>query len=97
GRLIEKGTIEDFISVKQQYQLQLQDSQQQIDLICKKLNIPLTSHNGMYTISVEDDAQLNHLIDQLRSKQTTIQAVIPRKITLEDFFIKVLETGKEER
>ncbi len=51
----------------------------------------------MYTISVEDDAQLNHLIDQLRSKQTTIQAVIPRKITLEDFFIKVLETGKEER
>ena len=91
GRLIEKGTIEDFISVKQQYQLQLEDSQQ-IDAICKKLHIPLISQNGMYTVSVEDDAQLNHLIDQLRSQKTTIQAVIPRKITLEDFFIKVLET-----
>jgi ABC-2 type transport system ATP-binding protein len=91
GRLIEKGTIEDFISVKQQYQLQLEDSQQ-IDAICKKLNIPLISQNGMYNVSVEDDAQLNQLIDQLRSQKTTIQAVIPRKITLEDFFIKVLET-----
>ena len=94
GRLIEKGTIEDFISVKQQYQLKLEDGQQQLGSICQKLKIPLTSQNGMYTISVEDDAQLNHLIDHLRRQKTTIQAVIPRKITLEDFFIKVLETER---
>lgn len=97
GRMIEKGTIEDFISVKQQYQLQLEDGQQKINSICQKLNIPLTSQNGMFTISIEDDAQLNHLIDQLREQKTTIQAVIPRKITLEDFFINVLETGEGEK
>jgi ABC-2 type transport system ATP-binding protein len=94
GRMIEKGTIEDFISVKQQYQLQLEDGLQQINSICQNLNIPLTSQNGMFTVSIEDDAQLNHLIDQLRSQKTNIQAIIPRKITLEDFFINVLETGE---
>lgn len=94
GRMIEKGTIEDFISMKQQYQLKLEDGQKQINSICQKLNIPLTSQNGVFTVSVQDDAQLNHLIDQLRAQKTTIQAVIPRKITLEDFFIKVLETGE---
>lgn len=95
GRMIEKGSIEDFISVKQQYQLQLQQGGERIDAICDKLNIPLTSQNGVYTVSVKDDMQLNYLIDQLRHHQTTIQAIVPRKITLEDFFIKVLGTEQE--
>ncbi|MFQ5583071.1 MAG: ATP-binding cassette domain-containing protein [Calditrichia bacterium] len=96
GRLLKKGTVADFISVEQQFQLQLEDGKELLNNICKHLGIPLVNQNGYYVVSVNDDAQLNHLIDQLRESKATIQAIIPRKISLEDFFIEVIETGEGE-
>lgn len=96
GRLLKKGTVADFISVEQQFQLQVDDGGETLSSICKRLGIPLVNQNGYYVVSVNDDAQLNHLIDLLRKNQATIQAIIPRKISLEDFFIEVIETGEGE-
>ncbi len=95
GKLLQKGTVEDFISVQQQFQLKLGDGGEQAQLICQQMNIPLTPQNGHFLVSVEDDAQLNHLIDKLRAEKTTIQGIIPRKISLEDFFIDVIEENEE--
>jgi ABC-2 type transport system ATP-binding protein len=91
GRLLRKGTVEDFISVKQQFTLQLGEDYESLQALCRELDIPLFSQNGAFTVSVSDDAQLNHLIDKLREKQLTIRGIIPRKISLEDFFIEVVE------
>jgi ABC-2 type transport system ATP-binding protein len=91
GRLLRKGTVEDFISVKQQFTLQLGEDYEPLQVLCRELDIPLFSQNGAFTVSVSDDAQLNHLIDKLREKQLTIRGIIPRKISLEDFFIEVVE------
>jgi ABC-2 type transport system ATP-binding protein len=91
GRLLRKGTVEDFISVKQQFTLQLGEDYEPLQALCRELDIPLFSQNGAFTVSVSDDAQLNHLIDKLREKQLTIRGIIPRKISLEDFFIEVVE------
>jgi ABC-2 type transport system ATP-binding protein len=95
GRLLQKGRVEDFITVNQQFQLKLENGRASIDEICKKLEIPVTNQNGFYVISVRDDQQLNFFIDQLRENKTIIKAVIPRKITLEDFFIEVTETRED--
>jgi ABC-2 type transport system ATP-binding protein len=91
GRLLRKGTVEDFISVKQQFTLQLAEGDAPLQRLCRELAIPLFSQNGAFNVSVHDDAQLNHLIDKLREKQLTIRGIIPRKISLEDFFIEVIE------
>lgn len=91
GRLLQKGTVEDFISVKQQYTLQLGDGYETLQRLCKELNIPLLSQNGSFILSGMDDAQLNHLIDKLREEKAVIRGIIPRKITLEDFFIDIIE------
>jgi ABC-2 type transport system ATP-binding protein len=95
GKLLQKGSVEDFISLKQQFQLKLGEGGENIQVICQQMNIPLAAQNGHFNISVENDAQLNHLIDKLREGNTTIQGIIPRKITLEDFFIEVIEENKE--
>jgi len=91
GRLLQKGTVEDFISVKQQYTLQLGEGYETLQRLCKELNIPLLSQNGSFILSGVDDAQLNHLIDKLREEKAVIRGIIPRKITLEDFFIDIIE------
>ena len=91
GRLKQKGTVQEFISMKDQFQILLSDGKESIESECAKLNISLTSQNGAYFVSVNDDQHLNQLIDALRNRKVTIQAVIPHKITLEDFFIKVIE------
>lgn len=91
GRLLQKGTVEDFITVQQQYTLQLGEGYEILERLCKKLNIPLLSQNGSFILSGVDDAQLNHLIDKLREEKAVIRGIIPRKISLEDFFVDIVE------
>ncbi len=95
GRLVRKGSVDEFISIKAQFQLQLGDDYQKASEICQRLNIPLISQNGHFLISVRDDIQLNHLIDALRTAGVTIRGIVPRKISLEDFFIEVIEEKED--
>jgi ABC-2 type transport system ATP-binding protein len=96
GRLKQKGTVHEFISMKDQFQIQLSDGKESIETECARLNIGLSSQNGAYFVSVNDEQHLNQLIDALRTRKVTIHAVIPHKITLEDFFIKVIEEKEEK-
>ncbi len=95
GELIRQGTVEDFISIKKQYLLQIAEGNETLKNICKTNEIPLISQNGHFIVSVHDDAHLNHLIDRLREKEIVIQGITPRKISLEDFFIDVIEEKAE--
>ena len=95
GRLVREGSVEEFISVKQQFQLQVGTGDEETRLICMEMNIPLIAQNGHFVVSVSDDEQLNTLIDRLRAQDITIQGITPRKISLEDFFIDVIEANQE--
>ena len=94
GKLLEKGTVQEFISVKEQYQSQLNNKPKLMHDICKTLNINVSQEKDHFLVKVDDDIHLNNLIDELRKNQITIKAVIPRKISLEDFFIDVVEAGE---
>ena len=96
GRMVQKGTVEQFIFVKDTFQIQIQNGKGAISDITRKLQIDLQEKNGMYIIAVSDDQQLNQFIDEVRKRQLTIQAIIPYKITLEDFFIGVLKEKGDE-
>ena len=95
GKLLQKGSIEDFTSIKEQYQLKLQDGKSSINDICSKMEIPISAEQDLFTVSVKDDSQLNSLIDKLREGGTIIQGIIPRKISLEEFFIELIESKEE--
>jgi ABC-2 type transport system ATP-binding protein len=95
GKLIQKGNVEDFISIKEQYQIRL-DATDTMQNICDDMKVPLKNENNLFTVSVQDDQQLNRLIDRLRQSKTMILAVIPKKITLEDYFIDIIEDKKGE-
>ena len=90
GRLIRRGQLDDFISIKEQYLLRLKDGRV-INEVCTDLQIPLSHNKEEFIVSVKDEQQLNYLIDRLRQGQAIIQAVVPRKISLEDYYIEVLD------
>jgi ABC-2 type transport system ATP-binding protein len=96
GKLLQKGRVEDFISIKEQFQIKLNNEDNKLEEIGRKLNIPFNHHNDFYNISVQDDDHLNKFIDMVRKEGLMIQAIIPRKITLEDFFIDVIEDKNGE-
>jgi ABC-2 type transport system ATP-binding protein len=91
GRLIRKGQVEEFISVKDTYEIKIPTALEDLHPFCQQLNIALHQQNGKYLIEVDNDQQLNYFIDRLREKKLIIQAIIPHKITLEDYFIEVIE------
>jgi len=94
GTLLQKGSVDDFISIKEQFQIKVENGTAQLPQICQELQIPVTHVNDFYTVAVKEMGQLNELIDRLREQKILIQAIIPRKITLEDFFIEVITENK---
>ncbi len=90
GKVLKTGSVEEFISVKQQYQLLFTEGDTPFSEVCAELNIPLVQTDGLFTVSVESDLQLNHLIDELRQQRFILQGIVPRKISLEDYFIDVV-------
>lgn len=92
GQLLQQGSVDDFISVKQQFFLHVDDGKASLENICQMLEIQLTPNQGNFIIAVQDNQHLNALIDRLRQEKIVINAIIPRKITLEDYFIEVIET-----
>ncbi len=96
GKLLEKGSVGDFISVKDQYQLQVGEGARHIPRICRRLQVGLREQNGAYLVSVENERHLNQLIDALRAEEILITGITPRKISLEDFFIEVIEDKKDD-
>jgi ABC-2 type transport system ATP-binding protein len=91
GRLIKKGRVQDFLSLKDQYELSLEGDHPTIRQSCDFLNILLEEQNSKFLISVNNDEHLNKLIDELRKNKIFIKGITPRKITLEDYFIEVIE------
>lgn len=91
GKLLEKGSVQDFISVNEQYQIYLNHKQEKMEAICNTLQIQVMADKDFSLVKVNDESHLNQLIDELRKNRVTIKAIIPRKISLEDFFIDVVE------
>ncbi len=95
GRLVRTGSVEELISVKQQYLLQIEGSAEILKAICLEQGMSISEQESQYLVSVSDDAQLNYVIDRLRQQEVLITGIIPRKISLEDFFIDVIEEKAE--
>ena len=91
GKLIRQGSVSEFTSIEQQYQLHLHDALSAMQSISGELGITFTNENDLYTVVISDIHVLNRLIDKLRKKNVLVEAVMPRKISLEDFFVEILD------
>ncbi|MDX1531768.1 MAG: ABC transporter ATP-binding protein [Rhodothermales bacterium] len=96
GRLVREGTVADLTSEALDYEIVCTPVP---PALAARLAGALAEVNGAppapplarYLLRAADRADLNHVLDALRSAGVQLDAVLPRRRTLEDYFIEVVQ------
>ena len=93
GKLLKEGTVNELTSQKEQVKFSVDTSLEEINGVLENYKI-IESAGNEFTAFVNDHAELNSLIDSLREKKIVIKSVIPKKSSLEDYFISVIKDSE---
>ncbi|GAB4330046.1 MAG: ABC transporter ATP-binding protein [Calditrichia bacterium] len=94
GRLIAKGPLEQFIKKENIYLVRTNAPAPVLEKLAAPFNIKVLSENGHLQLITPGEKELNNFIDALRKEKFLLKALIPHKISLEDFFIETIEENK---
>jgi ABC-2 type transport system ATP-binding protein len=100
GKLIREGTVEEITTTKEIYDFEIAEGNA-TDLIEKFGDeFSLTAKgNATFTGRFENLDRLNSFIDSMRNAGILVKSIVPKKVSLEDTFISVIEDsegGKDE-
>jgi ABC-2 type transport system ATP-binding protein len=95
GQLLQRGTVQEFTAIKQQFEIRV-DKPQEFKQLCADLDIPCHLTGHQLTLVLPDYEALNSVVDKARANGFLILAIQPRKISLEDYFIQVLDENRGE-
>jgi ABC-2 type transport system ATP-binding protein len=92
GELLQVGTIAEITSHRLEYEIQLTDPVTEhvrslLTPICKTVH----ANQRSVSISVGDKKDLQRALDALRASGVEIESFAPKKSSLEDYFLKVLQ------
>lgn len=91
GVLIKEGSVDDLTTTKETYDFKFEKGlpQEKIKSTLSEFSITdLTDQS--FTTSLNDNSELNKLIDKMREANILIASAVPRKNSLEDMFISLI-------
>ena len=100
GKLVREGTVEEITTTKEIYDFEIADGSA-TDLIEKfggKYSL-VPKGDSAFTGRFENLDALNSFVDSMRQTGILLKAIVPKKVSLEDMFISVIEDsegGKDE-
>ncbi len=89
GKLLKEGTVKELTEKKEEYKLELASSIADENQFTRFSLAKITDVS--YSVRVNSDEELNHLIDQLRNSNMMIKEIVKQKTTLEDMFISLIK------
>lgn len=89
GKLLKEGTVKELTEKKEEYKLELASSIADENPFAKFSLAKITDVS--YSVRVNSDEELNHLIDQIRNSNLMIKEIVKQKTTLEDMFISLIK------
>ncbi len=92
GKLLREGTVKELTEKKEEYKIVIDGTFEQdisIDNSFTRIS------DGSYSVKVSDIAELNHIIDSLRSKNVLLKEILPLKNTLEEMFISLINESEK--
>ncbi len=92
GKILRQGTVDQFTEVQNQYELQLQSNHLSpaLDGLISSWNLQPQPGLNRWLLQTGGTDSLNRCIDDLRRADIRIEALVPKKISLEDYFIDVV-------
>lgn len=98
GQIVRQGKINELADDNLEYKIEVEGTPDISNLANNGLKDKLISTNDNQLIAYpENEVQLNHIIDKLRSEDILIKSIIPNKDSLEDIFIKLINNNNGEK
>jgi len=95
GQVLKVGTISEITAPQLEYEIQLEGTVTECLLAIIKSSVAETHADArVLRVTVPDKLVLNQILDSIRKEGILIESVMPRRATLEDYFIKVLQSGE---
>jgi len=92
GKLLREGTVKELTEKKEEYKIVV-DGTFEHDISIGNSFTRIS--DGSYSVKVSDIAELNHIIDSLRSKNVLLKEILPLKNTLEEMFISLINESEK--
>jgi ABC-2 type transport system ATP-binding protein len=90
GRILREGSIEELTPATGAVRFVLAEAPADLPALLAGLGQNLSVDGDAFQLAV-DDAALNAVIDRLRGRGLTIRSISPRKLTLEEAFIDLVQ------
>lgn len=91
GKLVRKGSVDELTSTKEIYEVMTEHNLPESFIAGLEPAALVKSENNKYTFKLDSVNSLNMLLDSIRSEKLNILSVIPKKHTLEEMFINLIE------
>ncbi|MBN1302317.1 MAG: ABC transporter ATP-binding protein [Melioribacteraceae bacterium] len=90
GNLVQRGSVQELTTTKEIYEITLDKA-----LVMESINAInetgiIERHGNKYTIKVATNEELNRIIDELRQNGYYFQSIVPKKHSLEEMFINLI-------
>lgn len=97
GELIQQGTVEELTSTKEVYEIILENLLDEKILAGQFPGFSLfNTEKKIYSAKVEDLNTLNITIDKLRENKVNIVSILPKKVSLEEMFITLINESEKK-
>lgn len=97
GELIEQGTVEELTSAKEVYEVALETAVEESLLRSEFSYLTMSNpEKKIYSAKVEDLNSLNAMIDKLRGNKVNIVSILPKKVSLEEMFITLINESDKK-
>jgi ABC-2 type transport system ATP-binding protein len=91
GKIVVQGAVAQLTNIGLSYRIQTSPLAEAVKTNLRASFAKLESQNGHFEVTVQDHAELNRLIDQLRNNQAEIHSIVPQKRTLEESFFAAIQ------
>lgn len=95
GEVLKIGTVADITSTKLEYEIQL--DQAASAQLCEKIRPlvrELRSNEKTLVVAVHDKNDIHKVQDLIRQEGVFVESMSPRKSSLEDYFIQLIQSGE---
>lgn len=97
GELIQQGTVEELTSAKEVYEITLENLIDETLLSSEFTSFTLSSgEKRIYSAKMENVEALNRTIDRLRNSRINIVSILPKKVSLEEMFINLINESEKK-
>ncbi|MEK6756560.1 MAG: ABC transporter ATP-binding protein [Bacteroidota bacterium] len=95
GQVLRVGTISEITAPQLEYEIQLESAiSERLSETIRSIVREAHANDRVLRVAVPDKHVLNHVLDAIRKEGILIESVVPRRASLEDYFIKVLQSGE---